>query len=267
MELSSVKTLFLDGDGVLWHADTPAPRLVEFFEIVSSCGISWALLSNNASLSNDDFVAKFTRFGVEAADHNIINSTSVTIMYLKETYSNGSPIYVVGQKSLRDTISGAGFEVVDDYAEDTRTVAVVVGIDRDFNYRKLSASSRLVRAGAEFIATNTDSTYPTERGLEPGAGSIVSAIATASGRSPQVMGKPQPAIFNFALNQLGAERDSTWMVGDRLETDILGAHVSGLKSVLVLSGVTTKDDVSESDILPDLILDDIGALADALRIS
>src|SRR5258706_5576466 len=161
MTLDNLQTLFLDGDGVLWHADKPAPRLVGFFEVIKSRGISLALLSNNASMSVGEFVAKFKGYGVDAATRNIVNSTGVTTSYLREKYSSGSLIYAVGQQSMKETIYEAGFDVVNSADGHGNVAAVVVGIDRDFSYDKLSVASRLIRGGAEFIATNTDSTYPT----------------------------------------------------------------------------------------------------------
>ncbi len=264
MNLATLKTLFIDGDGVLWHADRAVPRLVEFFATLHRRGIRWGLLSNNAAPTVDDFVDKLRGFGVEAERGNIISSSTVTAAFLGQRYPAKSTLYVIGQQGLKQSLSDAGFGVADGDAEPVGAVAVVIGIDWDFTYRKMAVATRLIRGGAAFIATNTDATYPTPDGLAPGAGSIVAAVAIASGQQPAIMGKPEATMYRVAMQQFEADPATTVMLGDRLETDIAGAKPLGLGTILVLSGVSTREDVASSGIAPDLIYDDIGALADVL---
>jgi 4-nitrophenyl phosphatase len=142
---------------------------------------------------------------------------------------------------------------------------VVVGFDRHLTYRKIATASLAIRAGAKFIGTNPDNTLPSELGQMPGNGATLAAIAAASDKAPLIIGKPQPAIFQLALQRLQAEPQSTAMVGDRLDTDILGGHAVGLVTVLLLSGVTSGEDLAGSSLIPDLILEDVAALHRAWR--
>jgi 4-nitrophenyl phosphatase len=140
----------------------------------------------------------------------------------------------------------------------------VVGLDTGFTYEKLRLASAAIRAGAKFIATNADATLPTERGLVPGCGSIVAAIAAASGVMPIVIGKPEPLLIQKAVEHLGVDKSDAVMIGDRLDTDIIAGHRAGLLTVLVLTGVSTRSEVPSSPILPDLVFNDLPSLLEAL---
>lgn len=265
MELSTIKTLLIDGDGVLWQDEKPMARLDAFFDALRERGIQWALLSNNAAPTIEDYVAKLRGFGIQAERGNIITSATVTAAYLIEKHPAGSALYVIGQSGLKQALTEAGFNVSDGGDRPSQVAAVIVGIDRQFTYDKLKVATQLIRAGAPFIATNTDSTFPTPEGLIPGAGSIVAAIKIATDQSPIIMGKPEPPMFRVALKHFDAHAATTAMLGDRLETDIAGAQPLGLGTLLVLSGVSHKEDIATSGITPDLIFEDIGQIADALH--
>lgn len=257
--------LLIDGDGVLWEADHPMPGLNHFFEVLSDRGIVWGLVTNNAMRPPETYVEKLAGFGVTATSDHIFSSATVMADYLREKYPAASPIYVVGETGVRNAIASAGFTLHTDHQEPAEVRAVVVGVDRQLTYDKLRIAATLIRQGAEFIGTNPDPTFPTPGGLIPGAGTVIAAVATASGQQPRIIGKPSPTIFQLAMKGLGGSPATTAMLGDRLDTDIAGAQPLGIGTILVLSGVTTREEAQSSSIRPDLIFDGIAQLADELE--
>jgi 4-nitrophenyl phosphatase len=265
MTLSSLQTLLLDGDGVLWRASQPVPGLQRFFEVLAARGIGWALITNNATSLAEKYVDRLAGYGVSAEPEQIFTSSTVTADYLLDRFGAGQAVYVIGEQGLYSTLAAAGFDVF--CGEDRPPVevaAVVASMDRQVNYGRLTVATRLIRGGAPFIATNPDRTFPLPDGLAPGAGSIVAALVATTEVEPLVIGKPQPTIFLTALRHLGADLATTAMVGDRLETDILGAQRVGLRTIAVLTGVSTREQVAASPYQPDFVFEGIADLADAL---
>jgi 4-nitrophenyl phosphatase len=265
MELQPFKTILLDGDGVLWKSDEPITGINPFFEFLSERNIQWALLTNNNTRTAQDYINKLHKFGVQADHRSVFTSSTVTADYLLNRYGSGAVLHVVGMRGLIDTLQGAGFEIT--YGEEIPqkdVVAVVAGMDRQINHQKIKIAMRLIMNGAAFIATNTDGSFPTPEGINPGTGMVIGALQFASGVEPYIAGKPHPAIFNTALKSLGSSPSETLMVGDRLETDILGANLLGIKTIAVLTGVTSRVEIDQSDIKPDYIYQDIAAVQQAL---
>jgi 4-nitrophenyl phosphatase len=141
----------------------------------------------------------------------------------------------------------------------------VVGLDRAFTYEKLAAAHAAIRAGARFIATNSDATLPTENGLVPGCGSIVAAIETSTSTRPVLIGKPQPLMLQVAAEHMGVDAADTVMIGDRLDTDILAGSRAGMLTVLVLTGVSTREEIPAAEAWPDLVFTDLNALLETIR--
>lgn len=264
MNITTLRTLLIDGDGVLWQADQPMPGLAHFFDVLKVRRIDWALLTNNATHTTASYVEKLRTFGVTVDPSQIFTSGNVAAHYLRELDPPTRSVYVVGQPDLKATLRQAGFSLFDGEEEPDHVDAVVVGIDREISYGKLRVAMRLIRNGAAYIATNTDTTFPTPQGLVPGAGSIVAAVTAAAGREPIVMGKPEPAMYQVAMKHFGAVLSTTAILGDRIETDILGGVRLGMGTILVLSGVTGREDLTTSDIRPDCVFEDIAELAAAL---
>jgi 4-nitrophenyl phosphatase len=262
MNLKTLKTLLIDGDGVLWHGNQPAPGLNHFFDVINQHRIKWALVTNNATAPVDDYVAKFKGFGIEASRESIFTSAIATAAYLRQRLEAGRSIYVVGERGIKEALTEAGFVVHDGNDRPERAAVVVVGLDRQLTYRKLEIATWLIRDGAAFIATNPDRTIPTPYGLSPGAGSVVAAVSAATDQQPVFIGKPKPAIFEVALSYFETDADSTAMIGDRLDTDILGAKQLGLKTILTLGGVARREDLAVSKIQPDLVAEGINDLAE-----
>lgn len=251
MTLAHIDALIMDMDGVLWRGDQPLPGLTPLFDYLHAQQIPYALATNNSSKTVAEYAAKLARFGLEAPPERIITSGVATARYLKKR-SPGARVYVVGMPGLVQTMADAGFTIAD---EDV--AFVVAGIDRGLTYAKVATANRLIRQGATFIGTNPDRTFPLPTGPAPGAGSILAAIATASDQEPTIIGKPYAAMFEQALDVVQTPAARTAMVGDRLETDILGGQRAGLRTVLVCTGINRREDLAASPVQPDFVFDDL----------
>jgi 4-nitrophenyl phosphatase len=255
-------------DGVLWRGDAPLPGLNELFATLDALTLPFVLATNNATKIAADYVAKLEGFGVSVQAARILTSAEATASYLRHAYPAAREVYMVGESGLRRAVEARGFRVVPPEAvrAGARPLLVALGLARaSLSYELLAMAALALNAGAAFVATNADRTLPSEVGELPGAGAILALLTTATGKKPIVVGKPQRPIFEEALRRLGRGAEDTWMVGDRLETDIVGAHAVGMKTALVLSGVSSRDDLKTSPVQPDLILDDIRAVTAWLR--
>ena len=265
--LARLENLIIDMDGVLWRGAQPMPGLADFFTWLRQRPITFVLATNNATKTPDYYVTRLTSYGIEIGSDEVLTSAQATADYLARRSNPGTPVYVVGMEGLRQALAERGFHLIDTDAEPGSAEYVVAGWDRQLTYDKLAEATLHIRAGARFIGTNPDRTWPSERGLIPGAGPILAALEVATDIEPTIVGKPSPLMFQTALDRLGADASTTAMLGDRLETDILGGHNAGLTTILVLSGVTTSDDLAASPIQPDLVFDDITALVHAWKTS
>ncbi len=246
--LREIRHLIIDMDGVLWRGDEPLPGLQDFFASLRQSQIDFILATNNSSKTPEQYVDKLARFGVEVGAEQVLTSALVSAEYLAGVAPAGARVYVIGSDGIRRALEERGFPLVDEGAD-----YVVVGWDQQLTWDELATATLLIRAGAEFLGTNPDVTYPTKRGLVPGNGAILAAIETATGVAPVVTGKPEPQMYEAALRRMNARPEDTAMLGDRLDTDIAGAARVGLRTVLVLSGIATEEDVAASSIKPDLV--------------
>lgn len=266
--MTGIDSLILDMDGVLWHGETPLPGLAELFATLDARGLGYVLATNNATRVAEQYTDKLARFGVAVAPERILTSSEATAGYLRRRHPDTERVYVVGEGGLRRAIRERGFALVDaaEVRAGASADAVVVGLAREaLGYEALAMAGLLLGRGALFVATNRDPTFPSEIGALPGAGAVVAFLETASGRSATTIGKPERTLFDEALVRLGSEAAATAMVGDRLATDIVGGHAAGLRTVLLLSGVSGRDDLEASEVRPDYVFEDIRALAGALR--
>jgi 4-nitrophenyl phosphatase len=250
--LSSINALILDMDGVLWRDQQPIGDLPTIFQAIERSGRKVVLATNNATLSVAQYLDKLRRFGVELQSWQIVNSPEATAQYLKKRFPEGGSVYIIGEAGLRDTLKACNFH----YSE-TDVCAVVAGLDRQFNYEKLKTATHLIRSGALFIGTNPDPTFPTPQGLVPGAGAILAALQAATDVEPIIIGKPSVEMYRLALERLNARPEETLVVGDRLETDIIGAQRLGCRAALVLSGVTSESVARSWQPAPDWIAMDL----------
>lgn len=256
--LSEIKALILDMDGVLWRDNAPIGDLATIFKTIMS-RYQVILATNNSTNSAAMYVEKLARFGVQLEDWRIVNSSQATAAYLKERFPKGGNIYIVGEKGLHQELTIAGFQ----HAE-ADVLAVVVGMDREINYAKLTLAARFIQQGALYIGTNPDRTFPTPQGLAPGAGAILAAIEAASDVKPILIGKPAPEMYRMALQRLNLQPEQALVVGDRLGTDIAGAQNLGCRSALVLSGVSSRQEAENWQPVPDLIVEDLTHLLELL---
>jgi 4-nitrophenyl phosphatase len=254
--LADIRAVVSDMDGVLWRGDKPMPGLIEFFAFLREQDIHFILATNNATRTARQYVDKLAGHGVTVSDDEILPSCDVVSDYLVTLAKPGTRVFVVGEAALADSLTARGFVISQDEAE-----FVVAGLDRQVTYAKVAQATRLIRNGAKFIGTNPDKTWPSETGVTPGAGAVLAFIEAAADVKPFIVAKPEPVMFQQALARLGTRPEETVMIGDRLETDIEGGLRAGLKTILVLSGISTEADVEQTGIRPDWTFRDIGELA------
>lgn len=257
--LSQLRGLIIDMDGVLWQGDTPMPGLVEFFEVLKRNSIKFVLATNNNTQRPEGFVQKALKMGIEVEPEQVVNAAVATAHYLQMTYPPGSRIYVVGEAALKELICEAGLTLAD-----TDVRAVVVTLDRQLNYNMLKRATLLIRSGADFIGPNPDASYPTPEGIVPGGGAVLAAVSAATDRQPLIMGKPESWIFKISMERMQLGPEETASLGDRLNTDILGGQRLGLKTILVLSGVATREELASSRVQPTWVFSGIGELTRVL---
>jgi phosphoglycolate/pyridoxal phosphate phosphatase family enzyme len=256
----------LDLDGVIYRGSQVLPHAPEAVAQIRSDGHAVFFLTNNSARSRHSYAQKLTAMGVPAHPNEIMSSSYATALYLEEHGMHGCSVLVVGEEGIPAELSLAGVRFVEP-TEDAIADCVVVGIDRRITYRKLRAAQHAILNGAKFIATNADATYPLENGgIEPGGGAIVAAIQTCTGTAPIVIGKPQPYSVLKILELTSTPPRNAVIVGDRLDTDIALGRQLGIRSVLVLTGVTTREQVhaAPEEMSPDLVLPDLRNLVAAV---
>lgn len=265
---SNIRALIIDMDGVLWHGDQPQAGLTEFFQTLRELNLRFILATNNASMTAEQYVDKLAGMGVTVALHEILTSGMATAMYLSKHYNpQTTRAYVIGGIGATQPLLDQGFTLTGLYetSPEQRAHLVVCGLDRDLSWDKLATATLNIRAGAHFIGTNGDTSLPTERGVTHGNGAILAALQAASGVKPTIIGKPEPIIYQQALTLLGVDPEYTIAIGDRLDTDILGAVRTGIRSVMVLTGVSTEGDIEVVDYDPTWVLPDIRDITRVLR--
>jgi 4-nitrophenyl phosphatase len=258
-----VRGLLIDLDGVVLTGREALPGAASFLAEARRRGLPFLLVTNNSTTSPTHVAERLRSMGIEAEPREILTSAEVAAAYLRATDSAGARVLVIGEDGLREALVGQGLELVED---ETAADWVVAGLDRAFDYRKLKAATRAILGGASFLATNTDALLPVEEGeVQPGAGSIVAAISAATGAEPVVAGKPEPALFRRGLERLGNLAPSeAAMIGDRLDTDVDGGRRAGLRTILVLTGVSNADDVANAPHPPDAVVPSLAAVGPLL---
>ncbi len=255
-------TIVFDCDGVLYLGAEGVPGAGETLDTLAADGRHLLFVTNNATKSAQDVAAAIHRTtGHEASAEQVVTSAMVTAEALGGTVG---AVYAIGESGLREALRTAGIAV---HTGDTDGLpaavdAVVVGLDRSLTYGMLSRATRYVRSGARFVATNADPTYPTPQGLVPGGGAIVAALEAATGTEPEVMGKPHMPMVKAVAARVGP--GPVWVVGDRVDTDMVLAAAGGWGKVLVLTGATRPDE-SVDPALVDVVLESVANLPAYLR--
>lgn len=257
--IKDIQALIIDMDGVLWRDDQPIGNLPDIFKKIELHHIKALLATNNSTRSIDQYLEKLKSFGVILQPWQFINSSQATAKYLRDQYPICDSVYIIGETGLFQALDQMGF-----HHSEKNPQVVVVGMDRQLSYHKLTQATLLIRSGLPFIATNPDKTFPTPAGLAPGTGSLLAALEASTDKKPYVIGKPYPVMYQVALERLGTPKSNTLVVGDRLETDIAGAQSIGCPTGLVLSGVTTQEQANNWSPPPDIIAKDLSALLEEL---
>ncbi len=267
----NIKALIIDMDGVLWHGNRPFPGLTDFFQTLRNQRLNFILATNNASLTTEQYIQKLSSMGVQVHPQEILTSGIATANFLADTYPpNNTSIFAIGESGLLDPLKERGFTLTETdqiraSTDKSGPDIVVSGLDRSLTWQKLSTATLNIRAGAHFFGTNGDTSLPTEKGPTIGNGAILAALEAASGIAPTIIGKPQPIMYQQAMKQLGISPEYTLAIGDRLDTDILGAVNAGVKSLLVLSGISTLDDIKHTNYSPDFIMQNIQEITQHLK--
>jgi len=259
LDIKSIKGFLIDLDGCIYRGNQPLPSSKEFIDFLHKRSYKVLFLTNNSTQLPSEYVKKLRNMDIFAEEKEILTSGVATALYLKNWKQKGKA-YVIGENALKEAILSVGWEI-----DDNDVDAVVVGLDRNFTFEKLKKANYLIRKGARFIATNPDKTFPQENSIEPGAGSIVSAVSSASQRRPIVIGKPSSYIGKIALSMLDLLPSEVAIVGDRIDTDVLLAKRIKSISFLVLTGVSTNEDLVKSKIKPDLVFNNLTELLNLLE--
>ena len=237
--VSEYDTVFFDLDGVIYAGANAIPGAVEAVGKLQSNYINVGYITNNSSRKPETIAQQLKNFGIRAKADDVISSGQTGVELLSTMIDPGSKVLVVGGEGLRQFVSQAGFQIVE--SSDQEPAAVIQGFSPDVAWVHLAEASYAIARGAKWVATNSDWTIPREKGLAPGNGTLVSAVHTAVGILPEVAGKPEPAIFSTATRHFSSRKPV--FIGDRIDTDIVGANRAGMDSILVLTGVSTRKEL------------------------
>lgn len=245
---SNIKAWLTDMDGVLWHEGKPLPGACELIAKWQADGTPFLVLTNNSIFTPRDLSARLKSGGLDVPEDRIWTSAMATAAFLKKQHPNGTA-YVLGESGLTTALHEIGYVMTDNDPD-----YVVLGETRNFNFDTLTKAIRLINKGARFIATNPDATGPSADGVLPATGSVAALITKATGREPYVVGKPNPMMFRSAMNKIAAHSESTGMIGDRMDTDVVAGIEAGLHTVLVLTGIADDAEIRKYPFRPTEIL-------------
>ncbi len=250
-ERSNITAWLTDMDGVLVHEGHVLPGAAELITKWQDNGTPFLVLTNNSIYTPRDLSARLRAGGLNVPEDRIWTSALATASFLHSQNPNGSA-YVIGESGLTQALHDVGYtqtEINPDY--------VVLGETRNFNFENLTKAVRLINGGARFIATNPDPTGPSAEGVLPATGSVAALITKATGKDPYIVGKPNPMMFRSAMRKIGAHSESTGMIGDRMDTDVVAGIEAGLHTVLVLTGIADQKEIEKYPFRPTEILDSV----------
>jgi 5'-nucleotidase len=254
MTQREIRSWLIDMDGVLVHASKPIPGAAEFLARLQEKGLPFLVLTNNSIYTRRDLSARLAVSGLEVPEQAIWTSALATADFLRRQRPNGTA-FAIGEAGLQTALHAVGYTLTEhdpDY--------VVLGETRTYSFERISQAIRLIVAGARFIATNPDPTGPTPDGPLPATGSVAALISRATGVEPYFVGKPNPLMMRSALNAIDAHSETTAMVGDRMDTDVVSGLEAGMHTVLVLTGSTTREQAEAFPYRPSRIVDSIADL-------
>jgi 5'-nucleotidase len=249
-----IHSWLIDMDGVLVREEHPIPGAQEFLAALTASATPFLVLTNNSIYTRRDLAARLRRGGLEVPESAIWTSALATATFLHDQRPGGTA-FVIGEAGLTTALHDAGYTLSErdvDY--------VVLGETRTYSFERITQAIRLIVAGARFIATNPDATGPTAEGPLPATGSVAALISRATGVDPYFVGKPNPLMIRSALNTLDAHSETTAIIGDRMDTDVIAGLEAGLETILVLTGVTTREDAERHPYRPARIVESVADL-------
>ena len=249
------KSYIIDMDGVLVSGRRPIPGASEFLERLRHNGHAHLVLTNNPIYTPRDLSHRLETMGLEVPADKIFTSAMATARFLHSQRGSGGKAFVIGESGLTEALHEIGWVLTDHQPE-----YVVLGETTSYSIDQISQAVRFLAAGAHFVATNPDASGPSEKGIEPACGAMAALMEKASGVSPFFVGKPNPLMMRTALNYLGVHSEDAVMVGDRMDTDIIGGIEAGMQTVLVLSGVTDRRDVARFSYQPSRVVESVAEL-------
>ena len=253
-----IRSWLIDMDGVLVREEQPIPGAERFIAALRKRGAAFLVLTNNSIYARRDLSARLAASGLHVPEQAIWTSALATARFLEDQRPQGSA-FVIGESGLTTALHDAGYTLTDrapDY--------VVLGETRSYSFERITRAIRLIAAGARFIATNPDATGPTAEGPLPATGSVAALISRATGVAPYFVGKPNPLMMRSALNAIDAHSESAAMIGDRMDTDVVAGLEAGMETILVLTGVTTREEAERHPYRASRIVDSIADLLDGL---
>ncbi len=249
-----METWLTDMDGVLVHEEDAIPGAQEFVDALKGSGLDFMVLTNNSIFTPRDLRARLLGSGIDIPEESIWTSALATAQFLLDQRPQGTA-YVVGEAGLTTALHDVGYVMTDrdpDY--------VVLGETRTYSFEAITKAVRLIDGGARFIATNPDASGPSQQGKLPACGSVAALISTATGRQPYFIGKPNPLMMRSALNRLNAHSETTVMIGDRMDTDIISGLEAGIRTILVTTGSTRPHEVEHFPYRPTMVCDSVADL-------
>jgi NagD protein len=251
-ELHNKKAFICDMDGVIYHGNRLLPGVSEFLEWLKKEGKDFLFLTNSSERSPRELREKLSRLGLEIGEEHFYTSALATAAFLSQQCPGGSA-FVIGETGMINALYNAGFSM-----NDSNPDYVVVGDTRSYSFEKIEQAVNLVLKGAKLVGANPDLTGPIEHGIAPSTGALMAPIELATGSKAYFVGKPNPLIMRHALKRLGHQREDTVIIGDRMDTDIIAGIESEITTVLVLSGVTHREDLKRFAYGPRYIFDGVG---------
>lgn len=254
----TIRSWLTDMDGVLVHEAHALPGAAEFLDALRERDLPFQILTNNSIFTPRDLVARLAATGLEVEESELWTSALATARFLADQMPRGSA-YAVGEAGLTTALYEVGYTLTDIDPD-----FVVLGETRTYSFEAITTAIRLVEGGARFIATNPDVTGPSREGPVPATDSVAALITTATGREPYFVGKPNPVIIRTAMNRINAHSESTAMIGDRMDTDIVAGMEAGLRTYLVLSGSTAPEEIERFPFRPNEVHEGIGTIAEQI---
>lgn len=255
-ERKKIECWLTDMDGVLVHEGKPIKGAAELIQQWKNKGQRFLVLTNNSVFTPRDLSARLRAEGLDVPEESIWTSALATAAFLKSQVPNGTA-FVIGESGLHQALHDVGYQMTEINPD-----FVVLGETRNFSFDNLTKAIRLIIAGARFIVTNPDATGPSQEGVLPAAGSVAALITKATGREPYVVGKPNPMMFRSAMDKIEAHSTTTGMIGDRMDTDVVAGIEAGLHTVLVLTGISDRNEILRYPFRPNEVLNSVADLLD-----